>query len=262
MAELLLHPAEHPEFEMPKHPERENLEIRRQKYEKTGASYEQAYRQRRMGNAEYGLAMGRMLMEEIASVALRNQPPENRANALSHIEAIHDYYRRILSSESDYLILRNGFISELGVAEALSYDAKPGFPVHFPEKDEDLKGKVDWWVDLEVDEPKNILAVQVKSLPFKEEPKEKVIPFSSERELYSRIVSPYGDVITNPKKFLTNGLTMLEYCQQYDNVQPVYILLPALGGIHSRINPETGQPDTRLGRELSGEIESKFPVGG
>jgi len=186
---------------------------------------------------------------------------EGRKLMVRETEGINHQYNQILGKELWPQIM-HGALAEFGTALALSEHV--GYPVYYPSTEEDLKGKIDWWVDLENGKT---LAVQVKTLPLTEDPEEKIISISSEADI-ENLTKKYGYAISDLAFFEENARAMINFCQQWDNVQPVFILLPPVESEYSRIHSLTGLPTDRegrvdlkeksLGRELFEEIETKF----
>ncbi len=222
-----------------------------------------AYQRGDISKSEFGYRMGNQFVDNIRAVGLDKQPPERVIAAMRYIRSVHEYYKQILG-EREYLIMRNGFISEYGVGSALLRDAGTTVLENADPnkaKTQDMINKVDLFVDLS-DGGNNdrILALQVKCLSVNEDIPEKIIPVNSEDDIDRCIVGPYSYAIKKQVMFMNNGSAMLQYCRSFTNakVQPVYVLLPALGGEYSRVNPITGEPDRRLGADLYAEIEEKF----
>jgi len=91
-------------------------------------------------------------------------------------------------------------------------------------------------------------------------PREYVYPISTRADVQALVTHllPTMPETFSADDFVRQGERMLQYTQQFGNVQAAYLILPWPGGENAKFNIQTGEPDARLADELYDEIDRKL----
>lgn len=200
--------------------------------------------------AEYGQLLGRLLFDKLEAAYSSKDKLDD--NEIKQVEEIYRYYKEMLGA-NNFLPIKNGFLSEFAVAKSISTDA--GFKVYIPHKEEDLYGKIDLWIDLENDNSKNIIGLQIKCLSGVDKP---LIINPNSRDELKTFDDKFGHLVKNSVGFDINIQKMREYLSQYDNTDALLVILPSPESEHAVFNAVNGKPNRQLGEYFYEEFDKRF----
>jgi len=200
---------------------------------------------------EYERASGKVIVRVLADIDLPSKEGEDYENGLELVRALHKYYERVYKDE--YRIIRAGFLGEY--AAAYCFSEQLNCVVYYPTKEEDMRGKVDLWIDLDDQKlSKRLLALQVKVLPVM---KPELVLVNGEEDVV-KLTNGLFEYLKDAGKFEKNGVKMVQFCRQFGNVQPAYLVLPSPGTEDAVFNILTGEPRKEFAESLDSQIWNKI----
>jgi len=145
-------------------------------------------------------------------------------------------------------------IAEFATMQALlDAFANDGGKIYHPSKEDDLKRGVDCWLELPNGQ---VFAIQVKCLHTESKVDNiSIIGLTSNNpeEIRKEITEnlrfnqyPAFSTAEKKEKFVDRGERMLTFLDNYDNVTPVYVILPKNGNVPRDFNGLTGLPSKNM----------------
>lgn len=186
-------------------------------------------------NAERKQAIGNLLTNALVTL-------HNSTDDIDLINGEAKKYQTILraaypGNDEQWEIARSGFLAETAFCLAMQ---EAGFEVFSPSAEDDLKGKVDMWLDAG---DGTVLAVQLKSEASFEEPLMLPLQLSADEQ-----IKGFPGIL--PAQYAENCKTMLQYSAEQGHRMPedtdiisVFIVIP--GGLNtetSSFHSVTGSP--------------------
>ncbi len=185
-------------------------------------------------NAERKQALGSLMVDALVATHFDEELSlDEKADRSKKIQAmVKEYFPN--KEKEEWEIARSGFLAESAFAIAMK---ESGFDVYAPSAEDDLKGKVDMWLDAK---DGTVLAIQLKSASSVEQPIVAPLSLDENDNLPKTVPSEYAEVC---KVMVKYAAEQADQVPEEADIIPLLIVVP--GGLNtetSSFNMITGSP--------------------